>query len=80
MNVDPKPPARTRVAFIAGASWSGSTLLEQELAQFDDCISVGETFWIWDRDWPRMTCECGKKFDDCEFWPAVLTRGVRLRA
>ena len=20
-----------------------------------------------------MTCECGKKFDDCEFWQAVLT-------
>jgi hypothetical protein len=63
---------RPRVAFIAGASWSGSTLLEQELAQLDGCVSLGELFWIWDRHWPAMTCECGRQFRDCQFWQTVL--------
>jgi hypothetical protein len=64
--------ASTQVAFIAGASWSGSTLLEQELAQLDGCVSLGESFWIWDPHWLEMTCECGVTFRRCEFWQAVM--------
>jgi hypothetical protein len=70
----PEPTAEDaqRVAFIAGTSWSGSTLLEQGLAQLDGWVSIGEPFWIWDRDFPLMVCECGAEFGRCEFWPTVL--------
>lgn len=61
-----------RVAFIAGTSWSGSTLLEQALAQIDGCVSVGELYWLWNRDWPQMVCECGDRFGACTFWQSVL--------
>lgn len=61
-----------RVAYIAGTSWSGSTLLEQALAQLDGCVSLGESYWIWDPHWPDMTCECGREFRTCDFWQSVL--------
>lgn len=68
----PKRADAQRVAFIAGTSWSGSTLLEQGLGQLDDWISIGEPFWIWDRAFPLMLCECGAEFGRCEFWQTVL--------
>jgi hypothetical protein len=70
----PEPGAvdAQRVAFIAGTSWSGSTLLEQGLSQLDGWVSIGEPFWIWDRAFPLMVCECGAEFGRCEFWTSVL--------
>lgn len=64
--------ARPRVVFIAGTSWSGSTILEQALAQIEGWSSVGELYWLWDPNWPRMVCECGEEFGSCSFWAAVL--------
>ena len=69
---EPKAADAQRVAFIAGTSWSGSTLLEQGLAQLDGWVSIGEPFWIWDRAFPLMLCECGEEFGRCEFWQTVL--------
>lgn len=69
---EPKVEDAQRVAFIAGTSWSGSTLLEQGLAQLDGWVSIGEPFWIWDRAFPLMLCECGAEFGRCEFWQTVL--------
>ena len=69
---EPKAADAQRVAFIAGTSWSGSTLLEQGLAQLDGWVSIGEPFWIWDRAFPLMLCECGTEFGRCEFWQTVL--------
>src|SRR4051812_24313599 len=69
---EPKAADAQRVAFIAGTSWSGSTLLEQGLAQLDGWVSIGEPFWIWDRAFPLMLCECGAEFGRCEFWQTVL--------
>ncbi len=71
--MDAEPRETIRVAFIAGTSWSGSTLLEQALAQLDGCVSIGEPFWVWDPNWPRMVCECGREFRSCDFWQTVLT-------
>jgi hypothetical protein len=69
---EPKAADAQRVAFIAGTSWSGSTLLEQGLAQLDGWVTIGEPVWIWDRAFPLMLCECGAAFGRCEFWPTVL--------
>jgi hypothetical protein len=60
------------VVFIAGTSWSGSTILEQALAQIEGWSSVGELYWLWDPQWPQMVCECGEEFGACPFWSAVL--------
>ncbi|HEY3674048.1 MAG TPA: sulfotransferase [Acidimicrobiia bacterium] len=72
-------PSPVRVGFIAGTSWSGSTLLEQALAQIEGCVSVGELYWLWHPDWPAMTCECGREFQDCDFWQAVLAQAYGPR-
>ncbi len=65
---------KVRVAYIAGAGFSGSTLLEQALSQVDGCVSVGEPYRpLFEPYWPEMTCGCGELFRDCPFWPAVLT-------
>jgi hypothetical protein len=69
-----------RVAFIAGTSWSGSTLLEQALAQVDGCVSVGELYWLGSRDWPSMVCECGREFRSCQFWQTVLVEAFGSRS
>ena len=64
--------AKVRVAFIAGAGLSGSTLLEQALSQVDGCMSIGELYWMWKPYWPMMVCECGEQFSTCPFWQTVL--------
>jgi hypothetical protein len=64
---------KVRVAYIAGAGFSGSTLLEQALSQVEGCVSVGEPFRpLFEPYWPMLTCGCGELFADCPFWPAVL--------
>jgi hypothetical protein len=67
-------PRKVRVAYIAGAGFSGSTLLEQALSQVDGCVSVGEPFRpLFEPYWPDMTCGGGELFRDCPFWQAVLS-------
>jgi Sulfotransferase family len=63
---------KVRVAFIAGAGLSGSTLLEQALSQVDGCFTIGELYWMWKPYWPLMICECGEPFKTCPFWQPVL--------
>lgn len=61
-----------RVAFLAGAGLSGTTLLEQALSQIDGCFTIGELYWMWKPYWPLMVCECGEQFRHCPFWQAVI--------
>ena len=68
----PVPRQRVRVAFIAGAARSGSTLLERILQQVEGVLTVGELRWLWSERWPSMVCTCGEEFRACEFWQAVL--------
>jgi hypothetical protein len=71
--VRPNVRPKVRVAYIAGAGFSGSTLLEQALSQIDGCVSVGEPYRpLFEPYWPEMTCGCGELFRDCPFWNPVL--------
>lgn len=63
---------KVRLAFIAGAGLSGSTLLEQALSQVAGCFTVGELYWMWKPWWPLAVCECGRQFRSCPFWQGVL--------
>jgi hypothetical protein len=64
--------SKVRVAFIAGAGFSGSTLLEQSLSQIEGCVSIGGLHPLFEHYWPVMVCECGKRHRECEFWQGVL--------
>ncbi|HTK17292.1 MAG TPA: sulfotransferase [Acidimicrobiia bacterium] len=64
--------AKVRLAFIAGAGLSGSTLLEQTLSQVEGCFTIGELYWMWKPWWPLAVCECGEQFGNCPFWQGVL--------
>lgn len=70
--MEPERPD-VRVVYIAGAGFSGSTLLEQALSQVEGCVSIGEPYRpLFEPYWPEMTCGCGELFRDCPFWQAAL--------
>ncbi len=51
------PPLR--IVYIAGAARSGSTLLEQLLAQSYDVVAIGEIMYVWDRGFRlNERCSC----------------------
>ena len=62
----------TRVAYIAGAGRSGSTLLAMLLGAIPGCVSIGELRHIWRRGIQlNQLCGCGQTFWDCPFWSDV---------
>jgi hypothetical protein len=67
-----QPPYR--VLYIAGTGRSGSTLVAQSLAQCTRSVHAGEVRYIWERGVrENHLCECGKPFQDCEFWTEVVS-------
>ncbi|WP_152185017.1 glycosyltransferase family 2 protein [Segeticoccus rhizosphaerae] len=66
------PPS---VVYLAGASRSGSTLLERVLGSVPGFVNVGELI-----DIPRRVargderCGCGEHFSECPFWVSVGER------
>ena len=65
----------TRVAYIAGAGRSGSTLLAMLLGAIPGCVSIGELRHMWRRGIQlNQRCGCGEPFWDCPFWSGVGDR------
>jgi len=63
----------TRLLYIGGLGRSGTTLLEQLLAQSAGVSAVGEFYSLWERRAdPGALCGCGRRLDDCPLWCAVL--------
>jgi hypothetical protein len=63
------------VLFIAGTGRSGSTWVESVLARECGYVAVGELDYIWTRSLrDNQLCGCGRPFDECDFWQAVLER------
>jgi hypothetical protein len=63
----------TKIAFIAGAGRSGSTLLASLLGEIEGCTAVGEISHLWSRGLrDRELCGCGAPVDACCFWPPIL--------
>lgn len=61
-----------RILFIAGASRSGSTLLDRVLGSLPGVTSLGELHQVWRRGFQEnQFCGCGLAFDSCSFWGAV---------
>ena len=62
-----------RVAFIAGMSRSGSTLLDRLLGAMPDVTSLGELAQIFRRGIRNNDfCGCGQPFNQCPFWVPVV--------
>jgi hypothetical protein len=60
------------VVFIAGWSYSGSTLLANVLGELDGFLSVGELRYVWRHGLVEgQRCGCGSTFSDCPFWSVV---------
>ena len=61
------------IVLIAGSGRSGSTYLERAICDDNSAIAIGEMKYVWQRGCLRNeTCSCGKPFDSCNFWNAVL--------
>jgi len=66
------------VLFIAGASRSGSTLLDRVIGMYDGFCSMGELHFLWERSFAQnQLCGCGLPFHDCSFWEQVAQEAFR---
>lgn len=62
-----------RVAYVAGAGRSGSTLLDCMLGQIPGVFSAGEVTHLWKRGGVEdQLCGCSQPFSRCEFWTEVI--------
>lgn len=69
------------VLFIAGASRSGSTLLDRVIGMQDNFCSVGELHFIWERSFGQnQLCGCGSTFQECSFWDETSRRAFGVTA
>jgi hypothetical protein len=57
-----------KILYIAGWARSGSTVIEQVLAQADGWVACGELNSVW----RNYVCGCGVPVFDCEFWKPIL--------
>lgn len=58
--------------YIAGAGFSGSTLLERLLGQINGAEAIGEFRHVWKRDPAATLCGCGRTIAECDFWRQVF--------
>lgn len=62
-----------RVLYIAGASRTGSTLLDRLLGSYEGHVSVGEINYFWGRGLLQgWACGCGEPVPQCAFWERVM--------
>jgi hypothetical protein len=64
---------RQRVLFVGGYGRSGSTVLDTLLDRVPSVTAVGEFRHLFGRALhDNELCSCGKPFNDCAYWSAVL--------
>lgn len=72
---------KSKLLYIVSQGHSGSTLLDLLCGSIPSVFSMGEMhFFSWQllqgevKDKPQSYCSCGKYFDRCDFWGAVIGR------
>ena len=64
-----------KVVYIAGCSYSGSTLLGLLLGSQDRAVYAGELKQFWRPPNPQwlahLICTCGRSYESCAFWAGV---------
>jgi hypothetical protein len=64
---------KIKVFYIAGCSFSGTTLLSNIIGQIDGFFSAGEIRCLWNESIMRnYKCGCGLPFKDCQIWNGIL--------
>lgn len=67
-------PDPLTILYIAGYARTGSTVLDNVLAQAPGVTSVGELRWIWKQGFiDGGFCGCGLPVSGCPFWHQVLS-------
>ena len=62
----------TKLIYIIGTSFSGSTFLDNLLGCNDDIISLGETINLTDYIIHSKNCMCGSNIKECDLWKNVV--------
>ena len=71
MDLSYRAPERTKLAYILGATHSGSTVLAMQLASHPEVCTVGELSGTRYRAEPGYRCSCGRELVQCDFWQGV---------
>jgi hypothetical protein len=62
---------RTKVVYILGHPYSGSTLFSLALGNSKNLVNLGEVSYL-ENDYREETrCVCGSRLDECQFWRQV---------
>ena len=64
----------TKLAYIMGASHSGSTLLAMLLGSHPQAATIGEMAGTQKRKDQNYLCSCGNKARECPFWKKVIQK------
>lgn len=68
-----QPQQKVKVLYIAGYSFSGTTILANILGQLEGFFSAGELRCTWEENLIRnYRCGCGAHFRDCSTWSAIF--------
>lgn len=71
------PDRKVKVLYIAGFGRSGSTILDNVLAQVPGFLSVGELRFFWARGYEEnRICADGARFRDSGFWRQIVASAV----
>mgnify|MGYP006270095179 CR=1 FL=1 len=66
---------RTRVLFVAGYERSGSTLIQNVIAQALSMCAVGELREVWKAGLlENRPCGCSRPFNECPIWQSVMEK------
>jgi hypothetical protein len=66
---------KVKLVFIVGSARSGSTILDNTLAQIKGFSTVGEVSFVWGRGVRKNRfCGCGRRFNKCKFWRRVFRK------
>jgi hypothetical protein len=63
--------ARTKVLFVLGPAYSGSTLFGLALGRHDRILNLGEAINLHHDYREQARCTCGSPLRDCHFWQAM---------
>ncbi len=69
---------RPKIIYICGSGRSGSTLLDIILGNQKESVSVGELNFLHRFAEGSEFCACTQTFNNCDFWPTIVTKWQEL--
>lgn len=70
----PSSPSVVKVVYFSGSGRSGTTMINTILGQLPGVVAAGELRYFWQRGMvDEHHCGCGRTFQECPFWTAVVS-------